>query len=42
MGNQNDLFEGLAMTAAEDALKPAMAAAGSPSPGTNADKRDDG
>ena len=29
MGNQNDLFEGLAMTAAEDALKPAMAASGS-------------
>ncbi|MHB8666434.1 MAG: DNA topoisomerase IV subunit A [Burkholderiales bacterium] len=29
MGNQNDLFEGLAMSAAEDALKPVAAAAAS-------------
>src|SRR5512133_132805 len=29
MGNQNDLFESLAVTAAEDVLKPAMAASGS-------------
>jgi topoisomerase-4 subunit A len=32
MGNQNDLFESLAMTAAENALKPATAAGGSPAP----------
>ena len=37
MGNQNDLFEGLAMTAAENALKPAAAAAGSPAPGGSDD-----
>jgi len=32
MGNQNDLFEGLAMTAAENTLKPATPAGGSPAP----------
>ena len=37
MGNQNDLFEGLAMTAAEDALKPAMAASASAAPDGGAD-----
>ena len=37
MGNQNDLFEGLAMTAAENALKPATAAGGSPAPANSAD-----
>ncbi|MFH1603259.1 MAG: DNA topoisomerase IV subunit A [Pseudomonadota bacterium] len=36
MGNQNDLFDGLAMTAAEDALKPAVAAVASPTPDKNA------
>ena len=38
MGNQNDLFEGLAMTAAENALKPAAAAGGSIAPASGADK----
>ena len=38
VGNQNDLFEGLAMTAAENALKPAIPAGGSPAP----DKNDNG
>ena len=46
MGNQNDLFEGLAMTAAENALKPAGAAGGSPAPaisdGKNEGKSEDG
>jgi topoisomerase-4 subunit A len=37
MGNQNDLFEGLAMTAAENALKPAATAGGSPAPDEKAD-----
>ena len=37
MGNQNDLFEGLAMTAAENVLKPAAAAGGNPAPDKNAD-----
>ncbi|MBI5909165.1 MAG: DNA topoisomerase IV subunit A [Betaproteobacteria bacterium] len=37
MGNQNDLFEGLAATAAENALKPATPAGGSPAPDKNAD-----
>src|SRR5450759_5530809 len=40
MGNQNDLFEGLAMTAAENTLKPATAAGGSSVPANSADKND--
>ncbi len=40
MGNQNDLFEGLAMTAAEDALKQATAAGESPAPGTDTEKNE--
>ena len=40
MGNQNDLFEGLALTAAEDAMKPAMAASTGPAPGSDAGKAD--
>ena len=40
MGNQNDLFEGLAMTAAEDALKPAMAVSGSPASENGTGKSD--
>ncbi len=42
MGNQNDLFEGLAMTAAENAMKPTTPAGGSPAPDMNAGKNDDG
>ena len=46
MGNQNDLFEGLAMTAAENELKPTAIAAGSPAPansdGKNEGRSDDG
>jgi topoisomerase-4 subunit A len=41
MGNQNDLFEGLAMTAAENSSKPASAAGGSPAPAGGADKNGD-
>src|ERR1035437_386566 len=41
MGNQNDLFEGLAMTAAENALKSATAAGGSSVPANSAEKNDD-
>ena len=36
MGNQNDLFEGLAMAAGENGLKPATPAGGSPAPDKNA------
>ena len=41
MGNQNDLFEGLALTAAENASKPASASGTSPAPANGADKNDD-
>ncbi len=45
MGNQNDLFESLAVTATENALKPEIVAGGSPAPDkngdNNADKNDD-
>ncbi len=43
MGNQNDLFEGLAMTAAENALKPQSTAGGGPasSEGKTEGKNDD-
>ena len=37
MGNQNDLFEGLAMTAAENASKPVTAASGSSAPDKGVD-----
>ena len=37
MGNQNDLFEGLAMTAAEDALKPAAGVSAAPASGAGED-----
>ena len=35
MGNQNDLFEGLAMTAAENVLKPVAAASAAPAAGAD-------
>ncbi|MBE0625680.1 MAG: DNA topoisomerase IV subunit A [Burkholderiales bacterium] len=40
MGNQNDLFEGLALTAAENALKPVTAASAGPVPEQSAGKNE--
>jgi len=40
MGNQNDLFEGLALTAAENALKPVAAASAGPVPGQSAGRNE--
>jgi len=40
MGNQNDLFEGLALTAAENALKPVAAASAGPVPEQSAGRNE--
>ncbi len=42
MGNQNDLFEALAVTAAELAAKPEVAVSDSPAPDSSADHGDTG